>query len=77
MIFDLKDMPAHYATYILVVYLDPNLGYVGLLEHIIVDDCGGIINPLLATGQVHGPCEAACNRPARFRDRSHDCADQA
>lgn len=52
--FDPKDMPASYATHIALVEVDPKLGHVGLLRHIIVDDCGRIINPLLATGQVHG-----------------------
>ena len=52
--FDPKDMPASYATHLAVVEVEPTLGHIGLLRHIIVDDCGRIINPLLATGQVHG-----------------------
>lgn len=52
--FDPKDMPASYATHISVVEVNADLGHVALLRHIVVDDCGRIINPLLATGQVHG-----------------------
>ena len=37
-----------------MVEVDPELGHVGLLSHSIVDDCGRIINPMLATGQIHG-----------------------
>src|SRR5262249_56127858 len=29
-------------------------GHIALLRHIVVDDCGRIINPLLVDGQVHG-----------------------
>lgn len=52
--FDPKDMPFAYGTHISLVEVDPETGHVGLLRHVVVDDCGRIINPLLADGQVHG-----------------------
>lgn len=52
--FDPKAMPTAYATHISVVEINGETGQVTLLRHIVVDDCGQIINPLLATGQVHG-----------------------
>lgn len=52
--FDPKEMPASYATHIAIVEVDPGTGEVHLNRHIVVDDCGRIINPLLARGQVHG-----------------------
>lgn len=37
-----------------VVEVDVDTGGVTILRHICVDDCGTIVNPLLADGQVHG-----------------------
>jgi len=37
-----------------VVEVDLDTGGVTVLRHICVDDCGTILNPLLADGQVHG-----------------------
>ncbi len=37
-----------------VVEVDIDTGSVTLLRHVAVDDCGTILNPLLADGQVHG-----------------------
>ena len=52
--FDPKAMPAAYATHIAIVEVDTGTGEIHLNRHIVVDDCGRIINPLLARGQVHG-----------------------
>jgi len=37
-----------------VVEVDLDIGQVKVLRHIAVDDCGTLLNPLLADGQVHG-----------------------
>lgn len=37
-----------------VVEIDRETGEVSILKMAIVDDCGAVINPLLAEGQVHG-----------------------
>jgi len=37
-----------------VVEVDRETGGVTILRHVCVDDCGTIVNPLLADGQVHG-----------------------
>src|SRR5207237_921072 len=37
-----------------VAEVDPETGDVKLLKFFAVDDCGRVINPLLAEGQVHG-----------------------
>jgi aerobic carbon-monoxide dehydrogenase large subunit len=52
--FDPVDMPFAYGTHIAVVEVDVETGQVALLRHVVVDDCGRIINPLLVEGQVHG-----------------------
>jgi aerobic carbon-monoxide dehydrogenase large subunit len=52
--FDPKEIPFAYGTHVAVVEVDVDAGHVALLRHVVVDDCGRIINPLLADGQVHG-----------------------
>lgn len=51
------------------VEVDPETGQVDVVSYTAVDDCGRVINPLLAGGQVHGGvaqgigqavCEAVC-----------------
>lgn len=37
-----------------VVEVDLDTGAVTVLRHVCLDDCGTIVNPLLADGQVHG-----------------------
>lgn len=43
-----------FGTHACVVEIDPETGEVQILRFVTVDDCGRVINPLLATGQVHG-----------------------
>ncbi len=43
-----------FGAHVAVVEVDADTGKVTLVRHVAVDDCGTIINPLLATGQVHG-----------------------
>ncbi|HEX3244617.1 MAG TPA: xanthine dehydrogenase family protein molybdopterin-binding subunit [Chloroflexota bacterium] len=43
-----------FGVHISVVDIDPDTGRVTLRRHIAIDDCGPILNPLLAEGQRHG-----------------------
>lgn len=43
-----------FGTHIAVVEVFPETGEIKILRYISVDDCGPIISPVLATGQVHG-----------------------
>lgn len=52
--FDPTDMPFAYGVHVAVVDVDSETGHIALLRHVVVDDCGRIINPLLTEGQVHG-----------------------
>ena len=52
--FDPKAMPTSYGTHIAIVEVETATGEIRLNRHIVVDDCGRVINPLLARGQVHG-----------------------
>ena len=52
--FDPKDMLVDYGAHIVVVEVDAETGHIAILRHVMVDDCGRVINPLLVEGQVHG-----------------------
>ncbi len=43
-----------FGTHLCAVEINPETGAVTVLRYISVDDCGRVINPLLAEGQVHG-----------------------
>ncbi len=43
-----------FGVHLAAVEVDTETGEVRLLKHVAVDDCGTILNPLLAEGQVHG-----------------------
>ncbi len=43
-----------FGTHVAVVEVDSETGEVRLVRHLCVDDCGNVINPLLAEGQQHG-----------------------
>jgi carbon-monoxide dehydrogenase large subunit len=43
-----------FGCHVAVVEVDVETGAVELLQHVAVDDCGRVINPMLAAGQVHG-----------------------
>jgi carbon-monoxide dehydrogenase large subunit len=43
-----------FGTHVAVVEVDPDTGRVELTRIVAVDDCGTVINPKLAEGQVHG-----------------------
>ncbi|MEM7687543.1 MAG: xanthine dehydrogenase family protein molybdopterin-binding subunit [Pseudomonadota bacterium] len=47
-------MSAPYGAHVAQVRIDGETGELELLRYIAVDDCGKVINPLLARGQVHG-----------------------
>jgi aerobic carbon-monoxide dehydrogenase large subunit len=43
-----------FGAHVAVVELDAETGWVRLVRHVAVDDCGTVINPMLARGQQHG-----------------------
>ena len=43
-----------FGCHVAVVEIDRETGQVTIRDLVAVDDCGTVINPLLATGQVHG-----------------------
>jgi len=43
-----------FGAHICMVEIDPETGDIEIVRYLTVDDCGRVINPLLAEGQVHG-----------------------
>jgi aerobic carbon-monoxide dehydrogenase large subunit len=43
-----------FGTHVSVVEVDTETGKVRPLRHVLVDDCGRIVNPLIVAGQQHG-----------------------
>jgi aerobic carbon-monoxide dehydrogenase large subunit len=52
--FDPTGLTCSYGAHAAVVEVDPETGEVRLDRILVVDDCGTILNPLIATGQIHG-----------------------
>jgi len=52
--YDPVGMGAPSGVHMAYVEVDPDTGMVEILDYVAVDDAGTIINPLLATGQIHG-----------------------
>ncbi len=52
--FDPPNLTFPAGTYMAVTEVDPETGKVDLLAFYGMDDCGRVINPMLAAGQVHG-----------------------
>jgi carbon-monoxide dehydrogenase large subunit len=43
-----------YGTHAAVVAVDPETGTVEILDYVVVEDCGTIVNPLIVEGQTYG-----------------------
>ncbi len=43
-----------FGTHLCAAEIDPETGAIGILRYVSLDDCGRVINPLIAEGQVHG-----------------------
>jgi len=52
--YDPPGLTASFGTHVALVEVDVDTGRVHVERHVAVDDCGTVINPLLAAGQVHG-----------------------
>jgi carbon-monoxide dehydrogenase large subunit len=52
--YDPKNFVYPFGTHVAVVEVDPDTGKIKLLRYLSVDDCGPVINPLIAEGQIHG-----------------------
>jgi carbon-monoxide dehydrogenase large subunit len=52
--FQQQDATFPFGAHVAVVEVDVETGQVTLVRMVAVDDCGRILNPMLADGQVHG-----------------------
>jgi carbon-monoxide dehydrogenase large subunit len=52
--FNQGDATYPFGAHIAIVEVDRETGRVQFLRHVAVDDCGIVLNPLIAAGQVHG-----------------------
>jgi carbon-monoxide dehydrogenase large subunit len=52
--FDPPNFTWPFGTHVCVTEVDPETGQVKILRYVAVDDCGTVINPMIADGQVHG-----------------------
>jgi carbon-monoxide dehydrogenase large subunit len=60
-----------FGAHVAIVEIDPDTGRVTLKRHIAVDDCGPVLNPLLAEGQRHGGIVQGAGQ-ALFEDVVYD-----
>ncbi|AEA23700.1 Carbon-monoxide dehydrogenase (acceptor) [Pseudonocardia dioxanivorans CB1190] len=52
--FEPKNLSYPSGAHCCVVEIDRDTGFVKVARYVAVDDCGTVINPLMATGQIHG-----------------------
>jgi carbon-monoxide dehydrogenase large subunit len=52
--FEIEGSTYPFGTHVAVVEVDALTGETSLVRHVAVDDCGVVLNPMLAAGQVHG-----------------------
>ncbi|MFN0072906.1 MAG: xanthine dehydrogenase family protein molybdopterin-binding subunit [Chloroflexota bacterium] len=52
--FDPSNFTWPFGTHICVTEVDPDTGHVEIVRYVCVDDCGRVVNPMIADGQVHG-----------------------
>jgi carbon-monoxide dehydrogenase large subunit len=43
-----------YGTHAVVVAVDPEIGAVEILDYVVVEDCGTMVNPMIVDGQTYG-----------------------
>jgi carbon-monoxide dehydrogenase large subunit len=51
---DPERSPYSYGAHAAVVAVDPELGEIEILDYVIVEDCGTMVNPMIVAGQVWG-----------------------
>jgi carbon-monoxide dehydrogenase large subunit len=62
-------------SHVAVVEVDPETGQVEVLRHVIVEDCGRMVNPMIVEGQTHGAVAQGIGN-ALYEDLVYDDAGQ-
>ncbi len=64
-----------YATHAAVVAVDPETGVTQILDYVIVEDCGTLVNPMIVEGQAFGGAAQGIGT-ALYEESSYDEAGQ-
>jgi aerobic carbon-monoxide dehydrogenase large subunit len=64
-----------YATHGAVVAVDPDTGFVELVDYAVAEDCGTMVNPMLVEGQIRGGVVQGIGT-ALFEEIPYDAAGQ-
>jgi carbon-monoxide dehydrogenase large subunit len=62
-------------THVAVVEVDADTGQVSILRHVVVEDCGRIVNPMIVDGQTHGAVAQGIGN-ALYEDFAYDAGGQ-
>jgi len=74
-VFDLQERACAYGTHIAVVEIDGDTGQVTLERYLSVDDAGGVINPAIIDGMLHGGIVQGVGQ-ALWEEAGYDAAAQ-
>jgi carbon-monoxide dehydrogenase large subunit len=58
-------------VHLAVVEVDPETGLVEILRHVVVEDCGKMVNPMIVEGQTHGAIAQGIGN-ALYEDFAYD-----
>jgi CO/xanthine dehydrogenase Mo-binding subunit len=64
-----------YATHGAVVAVDPETGFVEILDFAVAEDCGTMVNPMIVEGQIRGGV-VQCIGTALYEEIPYDDAGQ-
>jgi carbon-monoxide dehydrogenase large subunit len=64
-----------YASHAAIVAVDPELGAVEILDYVIVEDCGTLVNPMVVEGQTYGGAAQGIGT-AMFEEVQYDANGQ-
>jgi carbon-monoxide dehydrogenase large subunit len=62
-------------THLAIVDVDPETGQVEILRHVVVEDCGRMVNPMIVEGQTHGAVAQGIGN-ALYEDVAYDAGGQ-
>jgi len=62
-------------THVAEVEVDPDTGQVTLTRHVVVEDCGRIVNPMIVDGQTHGAVAQGIGN-ALYEELAYDAGGQ-
>jgi aerobic carbon-monoxide dehydrogenase large subunit len=64
-----------YASHAAVVAVDPDTGHVKILDYVVVEDCGRVVNPMIVEGQTCGGVVQGIGT-ALFEESTYDAQGQ-